>query len=37
MGVEEAPDPDYFLEVYGRMAINSFHILDEFLVRKNVY
>ena len=29
MGLEDAPDPDYFLECYGRMAINSFHILDE--------
>ena len=29
MGIEDAPDPDYFLECYGRMAINSFHILDE--------
>jgi hypothetical protein len=29
MGEEDAPDPDYFLECYGRMAINSFHVLDE--------
>lgn len=29
MGLEDAPDPDYFLECYGRMAINSFNILDE--------
>ncbi len=33
MGEEDAPDPDYFLECYGRMAINSFHILDENQVR----
>ena len=29
MGEEDAPNPDYFLECYGRMAINSFHILDQ--------
>lgn len=27
-GIEEAPDPDYFLQCYGRMAINSFNVLD---------
>ena len=38
MGLEDAPDPDYFLQCYGRMAINSFHILDEdseVEIRKN--
>uniref|UniRef100_A0A0K2V7U3 Buzidau [Apis mellifera] n=1 Tax=Lepeophtheirus salmonis TaxID=72036 RepID=A0A0K2V7U3_LEPSM len=29
MGSESAPDPNYFLEVYGRMVINSFHICDK--------
>ena len=29
MGEEDAPDPDYFLECYGRMAVNSFHVMDE--------
>ena len=29
LGMEDAPDPDFFLECYGRMAVNSFHILDE--------
>ena len=28
MGEENAPPPDYFLEVYGRTVINSFNILD---------
>ena len=28
MGEEDAPPPDYFLEVYGRMVINSFCVLD---------
>ena len=27
MGECDAPDPDYFLEVYGRMAVNSFNVL----------
>ena len=29
MGESDAPDPNYFLECYGRMAINSFNILDD--------
>ena len=29
MGEGDAPDPDYFLECYGRMAVNSFHVMDE--------
>ena len=29
MGEADAPDPNYFLECYGRMAINSFNILDD--------
>ena len=29
MGETDAPDPNYFLECYGRMAINSFNILDD--------
>lgn len=29
MGASDAPDPNYFLECYGRMAINSFNILDD--------
>ena len=28
MGEENAPPPNYFLEVYGRMVINSFNVLD---------
>ena len=28
MGEENAPPPNYFLEVYGRMIINSFYVLD---------
>jgi len=28
MGDDEAPDPDYFLTVYGRIAVNSFSIID---------
>ena len=28
MGEEEAPDPDYFLTIYGRIAVNSFSIID---------
>ena len=28
MGEENAPPPDYFLEVYGRTVINSFNVLD---------
>ncbi len=30
LGEDEAPDPEYFLRCYGRMAINSFHVVDEF-------
>ena len=29
MGEGDAPDPDYFLECYGRMAVNSFHVCDD--------
>ena len=38
MGEENAPPPDYFLEVYGRTVINSFNILDpiEQVSRKHV-
>mgnify|MGYP001188751900 FL=1 len=28
MGEENTPPPNYFLEVYGRMVINSFNVLD---------
>lgn len=28
MGCQQAPNPDYFLEVYGRMVINSFNVID---------
>ena len=28
MGEDEAPDPDYFLTIYGRIAVNSFSIID---------
>ena len=28
MGEENAPPPNYFLEVYGRMVINSFNVTD---------
>jgi SET and MYND domain-containing protein len=28
MGEEDAPDPDYFLSIYGRIAVNSFSIVD---------
>ena len=28
MGEENAPPPNYFLEVYGRMVINSFNVVD---------
>lgn len=28
MGEADAPDPDFFMECYGRMAVNSFGILD---------
>ena len=28
MGEENAPPPDYFLEVYGRTVINSFNVLE---------
>ena len=27
-GGGEGPDPDLFIECYGRMAVNSFNILD---------
>ena len=37
MGEEDAPDPDYFLECYGRMAVNSFHVMDENQVGKDKY
>ena len=37
MGEEDAPDPDYFLECYGRMAVNSFHVMDENQVGKDGY
>ena len=29
MGENDAPDPNYFLECYGRMAINSFNLLED--------
>ena len=28
LGEEGAPPPDYFIEVYGRMVINSFNVID---------
>ena len=28
LGEDNAPPPDYFLEVYGRTVINSFNVLD---------
>ena len=28
LGVENSPPPDYFVEVYGRVVINSFNVLD---------
>ena len=28
LGDEDAPEPDYFLSVYGRIAVNSFSIVD---------
>ena len=28
LGEDGAPPPDYFVEVYGRMVINSFNVLD---------
>ena len=28
LGEEGAPPPDYFLEVSGRMVINSFNVID---------
>ena len=29
MGESSAPDPNHFLECYGRMAVNSFNVLSE--------
>jgi len=29
LGPERAPPPEFYLRVYGRMAVNSFHVLNE--------